>query len=66
MADTTVYATAFIIVDRENDGAGYLRKGPQPRLTTLTIPEALARYGKERVVEEIRKVAARIENGGRE
>lgn len=66
MADTTVYAKAFIIVDREEDGAGYLRNGPNPHTTQLTLSEALARYGKDRVVDELRKIVTRIENGGRE
>jgi len=66
MGDTVIYAKASIIVDREEDGAGYLRNGPSPRLTTLTIPEALARYGKDRVIGELRKLVDRIENGGRE
>lgn len=64
MADTTVYATAFIIVDREEDGAAYLRKGPNVQRTHLTIDEAVARYGWERVAAEIHKLAHTVEYKG--
>lgn len=66
MGDTTLHAEATIVRTWEEDGAAYLRHGPNTQVTKLTIDEAVARYGRERIVDQLRKLADNVEAGGRE
>ncbi len=50
-----------IVVEQENDGAYYLKRGPESHTKTLTVDEALRSYSKEAVVRVLRFALAAAE-----
>lgn len=47
-----------IHVTEENDGATYLRRGPEPRSETLTLEKALQSYSKDRIIRALEEALA--------
>ena len=65
MADTTKSLHVRVLIERYTDGASALKADPQlTHAESLSIREAVIRYGREWVVTELEKLAHRVRLGG--
>jgi len=60
MADRTI-RIHLLSIDEENDGASFLRRGPQRTTEVMTVENAIKTYGAAKVIKCLHETADRIE-----
>jgi hypothetical protein len=64
MGDTTKSLHVRILVERETDGASALKHRQVVHVESLSIREAVIRYGRDWVVKELSNLTERVRIGG--
>lgn len=57
---TETWFEVRIFFHQENDGAAYLRKGPEAREAVLSLEEARRSFGKQRIIEALEAALAEV------
>jgi hypothetical protein len=53
--------TVMIRMTSENDGARYLRRGPEESQEDMDVQKAAERYGKQRILAELKQAVRLVE-----